>query len=157
MWDLISKGRFLERQSLNGLWMTSEWPLNDLWMTSEWPLNYLWMTSEWPLNDHWTTSEQPQNDLWTTSEWPLNDLWIPSLNISHYLGSKFSYCTQHWLYSQTCGQLPPLGLKKTGHCSKVVVIQRFVLNKAGATFDNSFFDNSFWLSLSRFSFSSTLN
>ena len=126
-------------------------------MASEWPLNGLWMTFEWPLNDLWMTTELPLSDLRTTSEWPLNGLWIPSLNISHYLGSKFSHCTQHWLCSQTCGQLPPLGLKKTGNCSKVVVIQRLVRNKAGAMLDNSFFDNSFWLSLSCFWFSLTLN
>jgi hypothetical protein len=30
-------------------------------------------------------------------------------------------------YSQTCLQSPPLGLKKSGCCSKVAVIQRLVL------------------------------
>ena len=131
MWDLISKGRFFREAvfewPLNDLWMASERPLNDLWTTSEWPLNDLWATSERPLNDLWMTFEWPLNNLWTTSEWPLNGFWIPSLTISHYLGSKVSHCSQHWLYSQTCGQRPPMGLKKTSCCSKVVVIKRLVL------------------------------
>jgi hypothetical protein len=109
--------------------MASEWPLNDLWMASEWPLNDLWITSEWPLNDLWMTSERPLNDLWTTSEWPLNGLWIPSLNISRYLGSKLSHCTQHWLYSQTCGQLPPLGLKKLAIVQKWLLFRGWSLTK----------------------------